>query len=290
MSWYATEIGGSSTTGTWTIDDNPTNTFIVNGRGANDTPVYNEKYFQTPQYSMGSHRLVITYNGDNSTTPLGLAYLVVQNGTLPRSTGSTVPTVPSSQAANTSTGSSTNIGAILGGALGGAACLIVVVLFYRHWRNSNKDKARRAAIDTVVSASQSYQTEGQLPPVVFLPDSNVTHLSSSNLLSTGGSQGVTPRLQLMGDTSQFQDPSRWEEHLPVPRKLQIATGNLAGVAPGENQLQHSRKPSDTYLSNFGGPIGPSGFVVNQDSGLWPVGQELPQALTDAPPAYSPVVK
>jgi len=267
--WYATEVGGNSTTGTWTIDDNPTKTFSLNGRGA---PVlYNEKYFQTPQYSMGSHRLIVTYNGDNSTTPLILSYLVVQNGTSSHSIS------PSSQAANTTTRSSTNIGAILGGALGGAACILVVVaLLYRHRRNSNRDRNQRAIdLSEDTSAFRSYQ-RGQLPPVVFLPDPNVTHLSSSNL-STGGSQGAAPRLR-------FQDPSSREEYFLGPRKLQNATGNLAGVAPGENQLHHSRMLSDTYLSNFGGPIGPSG---RQDGGLRPVSQ--PQAVADAPPAYSPVV-
>ena len=86
-------MNGSSTTGTWSIDDDPAVTFIVNGSGTSDIPVYNVKSFETPQYSMDAHNLIVTYDGAsaNGTTPLDLAYLVVRNGTLahsPSPTGS----------------------------------------------------------------------------------------------------------------------------------------------------------------------------------------------------------
>jgi hypothetical protein len=120
VSFYGAEISGNATTGTWTIDNNLPNTFSL-GR-TNDPTMYNKKYFETPRYSMGSHRLVVTHNGNTSTTPMLLDYLIVQNGTLPRSTSPT---------------SSTNKGAVIGGALAGAACLLVVIIvfFYRYRRD-----------------------------------------------------------------------------------------------------------------------------------------------------------
>ena len=289
LSWYSTESGGNSTTGTWSIDDNPPNIFAVNGLGTNPTAINNQKYFETPQYSMGPHKLTVNYSGDSSKTPLNLAYLLVQNGTLPGSTGSS----PRSENA---TSTNSNVGAIIGGAVGGACLLIVTLLFcfYRWRRDSAKDAfpALQSSFDAIAFTSRPHETLVQAP-VPFLSDSNVAHLGSPNFISSERKPGLTPRPQdgrMMGNIAQFvtipRAPSRQEAHLPHqgPKKAQNTAGNVAveTFAPSDDDQQHSRNPSDP--SNLGGP-GPPGFV-HQDSGVRITSQGLLQPLRDVPPAYT----
>lgn len=240
---------------------------------------------------MGPHKLTIDYSGNSSTAPLTLAYLVVQNGTLPGSTGS------SSQA--TANGkSSTNVGAIIGGAVGGAAGLLIVFLLFRYYRrrrDSTKDEGvmidapvtpfpmPRSSSDALVSALQSYQT----PSTAFISDSDVARSGNPSFIS-GRKLGSTQDGRTMGNVPQFvtipQAPSRQEVHLPhhEPTKIRNNAGNNAaeGLAPSSDQ-QHSRNPSSD-LSNVGSP---SGFV-HQDSGVRITSQGLSQALADIPPAYT----
>lgn len=281
MTWYGTELSGNSTTGTWTIDDNSPTTFIVNGLGTNTTPTYNEIYFQSPLYSMGSHKLIVTYNGDNSTTPLNLAYLVVKNGTLPTSSTGSSSQATKTSSTDTAPATTSNMGAILGGVLGGTACLlIVIVFFYRYRRGSRKDRAhtdssfsyiasthrsssRPDMPDTEVSALRPRKTQGQ-PLVVLAP-------------------GRPQDEQMMENPSRIMTIAYGEEHRPGPRKLQNPTSTVEGVAPNDDQ--HFRQPV-IYLSNHaGGAIGPVEFI-DQEGVVRPVSHRLPEALMDAPPAYS----
>ena len=255
MIWYGTETNGSSTTGTWSVDDNPAVSFIVNGLGSSDIPVHNIKYFETPQYSMEAHNLIVTYNGTgaNGSTPLDLAYLVVRNGTLAN--------LPSSQTNATTTqvanppAASTNIGAIVGGTLAGAGCLFIVILviFLRRRRVSAKDQLiprhqTSLATDDGVSQFPSYQTEGKL----------LLRPYSSRLASRSQEpETVNPRPQ-----EQFYSLG--------PRKLQYATRNVAieGASPAEDE----RGPGDGQLSTSVGEVSRPGDEIRQ--------------VMDAPPAYS----
>jgi hypothetical protein len=268
--WYGAQTGGNSTTGTWAIDGGSPTTFNVTGYGTSNITVYNELFFETPRYSMGPHSLVVTYNGDNSTTPLSFSYLVVQNGTLPHSTSSSSPS-PSA----TNSSSSTNVGAIIGGVLGAAASLLIVflLLFYRHRRNSEEYRSwRRSSFihaakdlsspDTMAPALQSYQTQGQAQTGLS-PNYNATHASGPDFLSVVRDRPQDG--QLIGNVSRFDlhEPSRGD----LPRKLQYMREGLGS----EDEQRYPRNPLDSHPASFGGPIGSS------DGGV---------QLSDTPPAYS----
>ena len=229
---------------------------------------------------MGPHKLTVNYSGDSSKAPLILAYLVVQNGTLPSSTGS------NTQVANAT--SSTNVGAIIGGAVGGVACLLIAILlfrFYRRRHDSAKDSgvmidapvtpfpAPRSSSDAVTSPSISYQTQTR----PSLSDSNVTSERKSRFTPNRPQDG-----RMTGNISQFATIPHAPSHQEArhPTKAQETTGNIAFVPSGDDR-QHSRNPSD--LSSFSGPASSSGFV-HQDSGVRITGQ---QPLSDIPPAYTP---
>ena len=124
--WYGSipgELSGTSTTATWVIDDNPARNFTLKGHEVNAASVYNQKFFETPVYPFGPHKLTVTYNGDNSKTPLVLGKLVIRNDTavsFPTSTPTSTPT--------TTPTTSGHSPAIIGGVIGGVACMVAGLL------------------------------------------------------------------------------------------------------------------------------------------------------------------
>lgn len=257
--WYGTETNGSSTTGTWSVDDNPPVSFNINGRGTSGIPVYNMKYFETPQYSMDSHNLIVTYDGAsaNGTTPLDLAYLVVRNGTLANSPSPTSSANSTSSQGASHPAATTNIGAIVGGTLAGAACLFIVILiiFLRHRRDSGKDGAQfisghqsSLASDDMVSQFPLYQTEGK-PQLVLRPHS-----------SHSAARPRTP-----GEANFRQE----QFYSLGPRKLLDATRNVAEeTAPAEDERPFRHGQPSTSV----------GEVFRQEDEI--------RRGADAPPAYS----
>ena len=94
----------------------------IHGNDFNYT-LYDQK---TTQYPMGPHNRTV-YDGNSSTTPLTVNYLIIQNGTLTSSSSlSSKATSMGSSAANPT--STTKTGLIVGGAVGGAACLLSCLL------------------------------------------------------------------------------------------------------------------------------------------------------------------
>lgn len=131
--WYGNipgELSGNSTTATWVIDDNPAQHFTLKGHGVDATTVYNQKFFETPVYPLGPHRLTVTYNGDSSKTPLVLGKIVIHNDTA----------VPSTSTSTTSSthATSNQTPAIVGGVIGGVACLLIVTLLVLYRRRQKK--------------------------------------------------------------------------------------------------------------------------------------------------------
>ena len=113
--------------------------------------------FQTPQLSSGPHHLYVQYGPSNDTTaPLVLDYLVIQNQTIPTptptppSTTSTIsPTTPASAASaqiptDTSTGIQTHSHALSKGAVAGiviGSLIAAVILFILVIKYNKRKKA-----------------------------------------------------------------------------------------------------------------------------------------------------
>ncbi len=183
MLWYGLDTIGSSTTCSWSVDNNLAQTFVLKGHGTdfNET-LPNQKFFETTQYSMGSHKLTVVYNGNSSTTPLTVDYLIIQNGTLSSSSSKATSTDSSSLAANPTT----KIGLTIFGVVAGAACLLIVLLsIFFGQRRRDSANARTSLsnpsiegdeqpLDTHVSnfgepvlVSQGVRVASQVPPASY---------------------------------------------------------------------------------------------------------------------------
>ena len=216
---------------------------------------------------MGPHKLTVVYNGNSSTTPLTIDYLIIQNGTLTSSSSTANPT-PTSRT-----------GTIVGGVVGAsAACLLILLLIFLVRRRHDSARAMRMTIDPPSDYVQPF-------PQNFVSISTEPHLSlvhseqDGQLANTSHSVTIPPA------------PSRPEGHPPVrvKRNARHTTGNVAaqGFEASEGDRQHSRITLD--------PVGglqiasPPGFIgtVHQDSGVRLTSQVAPDQAMDIPPAYTP---
>ena len=189
--WYGNipgELSGNSTTATWVIDDNPAQNFTLKGHEVNATTVYNQKFFETPVYPFGPHKLTVTYNGDNSTTPLVLGKLVIQNGTAtPSATGTATPSATSTHT------TSSHTPAIVGGVVGGVACLLTVllILFFLYRRRKQKELTtvvQQPGADVPATQAIPYNPPPRLPTKMsegYSPNSTIETTTQSLMTSTG---------------------------------------------------------------------------------------------------------
>ena len=253
ISWYGdipAEWNGNSTTGTWVVDNNPSQVFVLKGHGTNAVTQYNQKFFETPVYPYGSHTLTVTYNGDSAKTPLVLGYLAIQNTTVPNSTAGGSTATGTTSAGSTAAADSmvsgpvakSNTPAIVGGVIGGVACLVALVLLvmYRRSRRQREDKETRF---TEVQEPLEYGSES--------PARGMQNVIPSRLPAKALEVGFSTRSQYAGSAG-----------LPT-NASEAATDSAGGT-------------SATAESN-------PGFVVHQDSGA-----RIPHApLLDIPPLYTP---
>jgi uncharacterized protein (TIGR03382 family) len=127
----------ASTSATYSVDGGTPMTFSLSGLDPSDVEQYNRLFFEASGLSPGQHRIEVVHGGNNETTPLSLAYVVIQNA--PASAGST----PNSSGADGSNSSSAEhkgatTGAIAGGAVGGVVVLVALILFLLLLRRRRK--------------------------------------------------------------------------------------------------------------------------------------------------------
>lgn len=181
VAWYyaiASDASTTSSSATFTLDDGAPQTIAIPGRGASQTSNwYNQFLYQSEDYPMGSHTLTVTYEGDASSSPLTLQYLVVQNGTALSSTSSsstsaqsgTTPvhssastSAPSLPSASSQNSTKTPLAAIIGGTLGGIIFLLVVAFLFVFLRRRKKS----TPYDSVPQPA-FYSTEPQHPQTIY---------------------------------------------------------------------------------------------------------------------------
>ena len=156
MKWFSfipSDEPLASTSATYSVDGGIPTTFTLSGLVASrdgPTELYNQLFFEASGLSPGEHRIEVVHGGNNETTPLSLAYVVIQNAPAPAPVGSTTSTGSSSTPTPNSSGadSGSNLssakhkrvstGAIVGGAVGGVVMLVAVVLFLLLMRRRRK--------------------------------------------------------------------------------------------------------------------------------------------------------
>ncbi|KAF8972207.1 hypothetical protein BDZ97DRAFT_1016956 [Flammula alnicola] len=144
LGFYDKKLPFAAATATYSIDGQPPIPFILNGIAAETTGVqYSQILFQTSSFSPGLHTIGVVYEGNSEATPLSLQTIIIQNGTVPPSlpepietfsltsdgaaATSSSATVQSSQVDNPNPKAGTNsknIGAIVGGVIGGLAVIL----------------------------------------------------------------------------------------------------------------------------------------------------------------------
>ncbi|XP_006455774.1 hypothetical protein AGABI2DRAFT_210331 [Agaricus bisporus var. bisporus H97] len=173
VSWVGyipSEFPHGSAFGTYSFDDGEPIEFKLAGLPGNqDTSGYSQVFFTTLEVENGPHTLTTTFLGSGDTTPLTLDCLYIKNGTIaPASSRSSTtmnnPSTASTPNIATNSGSVNgggearlNIGALLGGLLGGLGLFILIAgIFLYRWR-------RRLSQKNVL---QPFYSDGGLPTIV----------------------------------------------------------------------------------------------------------------------------
>ena len=307
LSWYGfipVELPKGSSPATYSIDGQTPVNFLLKGLVITaTTTIYNQKFFETAQLTPGSHTLKAVFEGNNST-PLTITYLIIQNGTVSSTSTSSTTTsvsspatssIPGSVVSGTSVvGSSTPVGEVVGGVIGGLALIFFVILgvFFLH-RRHKRAKQEQILISkpepfgsTPVYPSRITQTSS--PSVVTSytpssPSSPTTHMgvpvpvtkglvylnhASMPSLTAATSQRTVPFHQTTlstGDSSIFP-PS--ESSPPPPSRK-------AG-APASASVQNVQN-NDTRLPNV---------VLHADSGIRMPSSTSGASVVDVPPLYT----
>jgi len=270
-------------------------TFLVRGHGGG--PDYNIKFFETPSYPYGSHRLTVIHGGNGQSTPLNLVSLLIQNGTSP---GSGVAATPSASATPKSTQT-----ALIIGVVAGAVVLVLAVLLFIMFRRRMKSKKERADVDPVspepylnnpISRSTNipdYSTSNwgnhpgprmasQIPPMKRAYRNANQHTPTD---SYGGEE--VQSVEQSSDSMSQSLPHLHGGRSPR-RRLKAQETEAESPAASSAQIPQSLHSGGT-LSDYSpsNPIpGPPRIVVHQDSGLRM--QRPPEApVIDIPPQYTP---
>ncbi|KAK7042231.1 hypothetical protein R3P38DRAFT_2889279 [Favolaschia claudopus] len=128
--YVPTELPHNASSGSYTIDNGPPVPFTLNGLAAQSATAYNTVMFKTNTLTDTTHNLVVTYEGDNSQTPLAVGTFYVTSTAAKSSTSSSSssPLTPSdSSRSGTTTTKSSPVGAIVGGIIGFLAALAIIV-------------------------------------------------------------------------------------------------------------------------------------------------------------------
>ena len=260
LSWYGVVLPGytgNATTGTWSIDDNPGQNFTINGYAVNEAGVFNQKLFDTSVYTVGTHRLKVTYNGNSTTTPLAMGYILVQNSTIDGSTSSSTSSTSSATAHPTPSPSpsSEDLGAPIGGVLGGVAFLIIAVVIFILYRRRRRRK------------SENDRNGFDAPPIPTVAPEFLTPFLLSSQMETTHS-----------DTIQYGT-------VPHSKAGEGRVALEAGVAFGKNESIH-QDPRDSLTTSGGQSTNPS-RAIHLESGISSSGSQAPRSpVLDSPPEYT----
>ncbi|KAJ3514206.1 hypothetical protein NLJ89_g2501 [Agrocybe chaxingu] len=253
-------------TATWAVDGGTPQEFALEATPPG-TPLHRfQKFFQTDVYPIGDHRLQVVYQGDSTKTPLTLTNVIVGNGTTTTSTG--IPSGSSAGAGPTGTsgtsgaatsGKSTNLGAILGGVLGGLALiLLVALLFWLRRRRRRRAEPQEKPNTTVVQP--------------FEPTTAAALTAAPPLAPSVRTKG---QLSLATNESDFS------------RTTAVTSPQSAGTALSPSAPSSSPAPAHATDNIHSESDDPRVIVVHADSGVR-LSQVIPPhaRVEEVPPTYS----
>lgn len=318
MSWYGfipTELPHAATTATYSVDGKTPVNFLLQGLPANSGTIYNQKFFETEQFTQGNHQIIVLFEGNGQTTPLTLDYLVIQNGTSPQNTTASSPPANS---LSQNKGKS-NIGAIVGGVVGALVLIILAILGYLYIRRrerrislnekrkSSSDLAPQPFIYSPVSMETSV-LDGYAKPSEQVPAStanggrghnqmpsfsttNFSHsvdppstAAASTFASTIASAGHQPMSSISTrgvPTNVSTSASASSANLSSPRSEKVRLEAEATAAA----LRPVRRNDGIFQVPSSGDSASSRLVMHQDSGIR-LPSNMSAEVEEIPPQYT----
>ncbi|KAF8148459.1 hypothetical protein B0H34DRAFT_264925 [Crassisporium funariophilum] len=290
VSWYGfipSQLPGNATWATYSIDGGNPVTFRLNGLPlANSNSMGNQIFFSTPDLEPGPHSLLVTHQGDETTTPLTLDYLIVANATSSSST-------PSSSKA------SAPIGAIVGGVIGGIAFIAVIVMFFLWRRRQNRNHSPREHTLDLTGGEKprpvSPSNMGEVTPFVSPNQSGPGSVFTAGFGQPPSSYATSAPSTSPSDYSGTGNlTSIYGGDLRLHRPLSL-TSSAPSIAPASTRAARKQQEAAASSSQSSGPdrmsgntnsSRPSRVVHHEDSGIrMPVAEE--EVVVEVPPSYTP---
>ena len=287
MTWVAfvpKELPRTPTTSKYSIDGGSPVSFRLNGLSDGDSAgsLSNQIFFTTPDLKPGRHSISVSFQGNSTTTPLILDYLLVGNST---STADPSPSTPSSspQPGDQTTKKAVPIAAIIGGVIGGILVFATIIGLIFCLRR-RKRAVRPLSLDL---ANDEF-------PATF-PQVEVTPFHSPTAPGMGGytrtnnsypsfSQYNHPTLASNSESAHSASGAQGSDGIPDS----VYGGIVRNQAPS-GSYQPSRKRQEAAMANpsthsvFLEGSNTSRVVLHEDSGL-----RIPHepAVIDVPPTYT----
>ncbi|PPQ69586.1 hypothetical protein CVT25_000960 [Psilocybe cyanescens] len=235
VTWYGivpSELPGASSRCSYSIDGDAPQHFFLPSLQPNQPTQFNQIFFQTPTLSFGPHNMTVVFNGDQSSTPLGLLSLTVQNSSQdssPSITSASSPTGPTGSAIINTLSvkvKSTNVPAIVCGVLAAISILCLTAFVYLKYVRRRKRTTRWEDIIKPFSISR--------------PPPRVVESASLSTLGLFGSPDDTPSqprpLGYSAPTKPRRRSIRQSDQYPLPSVPQLQ--------PAPQPLKPTHRKSD----------------------------------------------
>lgn len=294
VTWVGTvpsELPRTASSATYAIDDQEPVRFTLNGLSSTSATEFNHVYFQTDPVERGTHSLVVTYEGSQTSTPLVLGNFIVEGA------ASTPTPLPKPSKAPF-------VGAIVGAVLGGLALLVLAALAFIYVRRRMRLKDgsyKPVLLEEPFHYIRPFTLATPHDPYEPQPSIRTTRSHAHSSSSSSHNQYITPypfTAPSAALSSQSHAPSNPAVIRPPPppepvlsskqRKLaQMASSSSIQSTPrppasSQSHSSHSRTHSAATANS-------SRVVVHQDSGVRLPGstpEEIQTPIIEQPPKYT----
>ncbi|TFK18593.1 hypothetical protein FA15DRAFT_675169 [Coprinopsis marcescibilis] len=246
VSWHGRmfqNFSSSVSKGTYSIDGQRAVEFDILGFDANpDIPatfdMYEQQFFQTSEVPSGQHTLEVIYGGPASSAPLVLDFLIVDDG----------PTGPPAK-------SSSNLGAIVGGVVGGLAFIGIVfaiLFFYFRRRKAAATKQQSPQIEKMEPDLTSNSQPGA--PMPYLDP----HAHQQSPVYTGTTLNSTTPMPLYAHPQSQPNPNYQGPTLgqpPAPYN-NAQPNQQAAMFQGQPYPDMQNRPQSSVYPEYSGQARP----------------------------------
>jgi hypothetical protein len=230
VGWTPSGYPTGKSEATYSVDGSPATTFDIAGLPDRSPALYNQHLFVTSDLGSGEHTLTVTHNGPSA--PLTLDHLLIDNGNILISGGSTMGDESQDEVSAASATATANtkkplpVGAIAGGAGGGAAFLIILMLVIILLWRKRKRKQRLERVDVLGGGVKFPAPIAQVTPFTY----------SSTPRPPGALNLMAPSQENLTQSSQM--PAGWGASLGAPGGGYQPINGIQPY-PVQQQQQHS---------------------------------------------------